>query len=758
MLEPLESHPADTAHLEEIAVQLDNLATRAVDQERVRQHTFDPAVDSWEGMAAPELRNADDGLRQRIWGASGGAAWGAVPLRYWAAQVTSFNSIARSLAFNLEEHVGGSNRRETPEEIEAWQAARAQARERWHEAYNTYIEEGGAAAAAMYEQGPTGRNVSLAHEAGVLTVSPAMAVLTATWHERQMLWEAGNAADLVQRIIDAGPNASREDLAALDELLAAYGADPAFAYYFLTEVGPERLLELTGEIALIPTWQASVVDGGSFTVSPEFASLVGSIQTSLGAVLAVATQRRGTGGEYPGGWAPYEPSRYELPPEWMAELMAAGRQQIDIGSSDVGYAPYGYQMLGVLLRSPEADFGTEFLSTVGGDMLDFELEHGGSDIWWDGFTDGRPPGFDHRLNWTGFAPGADAAGRDIAGMDPIGGLMVALAENPDAGRAFFTGTPSASLDGERVSRVDYLLTDRDWIADLPTGPDYAEAHRDYISPGQLALGQALEAATTQRYDRQSEWIVAEIVTSVGQEARGQTFGNTDLIPPPLRSSMANIAAFWIGDLNDAVYGDQRSSMHDVAMDHMDARFFLADIGKDSEARWTVWGAQLAHTADEYDRALADGNPDGVRSVSLRSAAVMSVLDYGVIVDSRQEIYDARDQGDNPIVGIVQRGAMTYIQAQAPGVGTALSISGIPDAIAGQVNGWLAADVPSNGDHNEMVTKLRGTSQLALSGTFEMVAAEYDLSEGTYDDLRDDAFNAYANVDSDRDLQDLDPSE
>lgn len=743
---PFDTHSADPGELEEVAARLTNLAVQAIDQDAVTQRAFDPALDNWQGVATSELRSASTGVRNTVWEASGGVAWGAVPLRYWAAQITTFNSIARSLAFNLEENAGGNPRR-TEEEIADWEAARRAARQQWWDAYNRYVEEGRTATAAMFIEGPTGENVARAAEVGAIVSSPAYDVLSAPWHARHMDYEAGRAADLAREIAEAGPDASAEDLARLDEILLAHAGDPAFAYYFLRDLGPRGLLDLVGEIGVLPT-QGRPEDG---PVSAELATLAGSIQTSLGVALAVATTRRGQ--DRVSG---YQAGRYELLDTWQQELLEQGRRRIPVGDPRLNFSPFGYQMLGVLLRSEEADFDPYVLDQIGTDMLEFEVEQGGSEVWDRPWFESASPTLDFRLNWTGFAPGADETlppSTEIAGYDPVSGLMVALEHDPEAGRRFFAGH-DIEFDGTELSRVDYLLTEREWPDDRPHGVAYRE-DGDYVSPGLFSLGAALENATTEGYDGSSRRIVGLIIEAVGNEARSGVVSETDLIPPQLRTRMGTIAAFWIGDLNQAALGGHENELFDKT----DTLRFLADVGKDGTARYTVFGAAMAHAGWGFDQAMADGDLGGAEAVAQGSAVVLRAVDYGFTLNSRHEIFEWQGRGPNPIVGIVERGVMTYVSAQAPVVGQALQIAGIPNAVTNQVNGWLDGDGPSVAEHNFNVGELMGDSDAALTEAFRSAAEARGISldreenADTWARVR----AMYGSEDIDGRIQDLNPN-
>ena len=91
-MEPFDRHSADPEVLESTAAELTRLASRALDERETTQRAFDPAVDNWAGVAAPELRAAGEGALRPAFIASSAVAWASVPLRYWATKVSGFNA------------------------------------------------------------------------------------------------------------------------------------------------------------------------------------------------------------------------------------------------------------------------------------------------------------------------------------------------------------------------------------------------------------------------------------------------------------------------------------------------------------------------------------------------------------------------------------------------------------------------------------------------------------------------------------------
>lgn len=631
-LAPFDDHPASLSELDELAGRFVRLADRGVDQDAVTAQRASLAEAHWDGLAAPELRSAPQPVRNQAQEAVGALAWVSGPLWYWRDQIQRFNSrvsqiqnarvSARSDNWGLADDA-------TDEEVASARADfEREQRDRWWEAYRTYIEDGSTTAAAMLREGPTEQHLALLRDSGVwrdhTTAAGSVAVFMPTWHGVAMERLADELSELVTRINDPTYRPTEEELERLDEMLEKYGDDEAFAYYFLTEIGPEGLLQLTGNLALMqPHDLYEEFDG-------DLAALVGSIQAGLGVALATATTRRGAEPAYPG--MSYRPGQYELPSDWRVDLLLAGRQQQYLtmpypGAAEITMSPYGYQLLGVLLQSPEAEFDTSFLTLVGGDMLDFERDGGwsmqgeGLPIWHDvqGVWSINPL----KLNWIEGGQGND-------GYDPVVGLLSALERNPDAAREFFTSQVlyDGSVEGGRLPRLDYLLTDRVWIPDTHERVDSI--------PGLELLGDVLVNATTEDPDQRSHRIVESIIyelatdeqaygypndpTGQGRKEGEQadTFRDLDLIPPELRGSMADITTYYVDDmffnLIDNAPPEGMPADWDVRADPRHTQMFLADLGKDPESRDQVATAAALYANLAYDYYLS---PEGAPTVDER---------------------------------------------------------------------------------------------------------------------------------------------
>jgi hypothetical protein len=657
---PFEKHPADPGAIEAEAGRLERLAARALDLEAVTSTAFRPAEANWDGMCAEELRSAPQPVRQAAQETSSALAWSATPLRYWAKEVTAFDTevarIVADLAEQARDDYGVRGEDGKPPSSGAIARARAEAeaaaRAQWWKAYETYVVSGSTTAAGMLRDGPTEANLKAARDVGALPSAPgAFTAFTALWHRGNMEAAAKRATELANKIKDGSYLPTDAELAELRDLLKQYASDEVFAHRFLTGLGPRGLLELTGTLA---TYQLDRPgkDEDDYLFDRGLAETVASLQTSLGVALATATRSRGTDtGPHGRG---YVPGPNELSEQWLVDLMVAGRSTMGIGdpNSPARYLEnvHGYQMLGVLLHN--GDYDRRFLSLVGGDMVDFEHDSGkNSDLWVDDIR-----GDSIRFDWT---HGHDD-NKVPAGYDPIIGLMDALERNPEAAKDMFLGVTTYTSDGPdggRLPRLDYLLTDRNWQPDVTGGPGWfgelMEHGKEYTNPALDKLGVVLEHATTDHPDpgarRLAEAIVYEV--NVDEQAKGydngvdphdggrtREFKDNDLIHPELRDSMANIMSAYIFDVNRGI-DDAHAGPPGLGaeFDQTQLTRFLADLGKDETAHATVSRAEAAYALGVYDEILSgrmdphddmDGHLRSMTNVSQRYGQVMGALDFG----------------------------------------------------------------------------------------------------------------------------------
>lgn len=165
-MQPFERHQADLGALEACASQLVDQAAEAMENGDLTRQAYQPAVENWDGMGAPELRDAVTPLQDDCQGASHALAWAGVVARYWAGQVQTFNAAVD--AIDQGPHYGAIGANGEPPSDGAVEAARSAARQRWWEVHDLYILEGGNRVEAMLRDGPTQEHVSEVRAAGVL--------------------------------------------------------------------------------------------------------------------------------------------------------------------------------------------------------------------------------------------------------------------------------------------------------------------------------------------------------------------------------------------------------------------------------------------------------------------------------------------------------------------------------------------------------------------------------------------------------------
>ncbi|WP_203741210.1 hypothetical protein [Actinoplanes cyaneus] len=641
---PFDRHSANTGQIEARAVDFERLAGKALDLRTVTDKAFQPAEADWDGMCAEELKAAPEPVRRAAQETSSALAWAAAPLRYWEGRVTAFNAAVDRISGTLDGGAkdnygakGVDGKPPTEQQVaDARSTALADARQKWWTAYNTDIVDGAGTAAAMFRDGPTEANLKAARAAGALPATPGVfAVFPAYWHQVNMEAAGRRADELAKKFIDPYYQPTAAELEELRKLVQDYGKDKAFAYTLLTALGPKGLLELNGKLALYNLDTPGATDEHTPLFDEKGATLIRDLQLGLGIVLATATTSTGTR-TGPRGEG-YTPGKYELSGQWVTDLIAAGRSKIKIGSPDsplTNVDLFGYQLLGPLLRS--GGYDTPFLTRIGSDMIDFEIAQGKNSALW---TTNR--GDNVRLDWT---QGHD---KSPAGYDPMTGLMTALYFNPEATRDILTGSVlyDGTTEGGRLTRLDYLLTDREWDPknDVPFGAEWRyeiDAHGgDYKSQGLELFGAALENATTDKDGDRAEQrrIVESIIFETNIDEDGHSKIGADIIHPEIRDSMANIVKSYIFDVNRNL-SDSYSGIPDGALNVKKADLvrFLIDIGKDEGAHKTVSDAEAVFAGTEYAKALqnpeiaGDHKLEALNNISDDYGHVLGALDLGAV--------------------------------------------------------------------------------------------------------------------------------
>ncbi|MFI5496160.1 hypothetical protein [Actinoplanes sp. NPDC051859] len=507
------------------------------------------------------------------------------------------------------------------------------------------------------------------------------------------------AEELAQKLKDPNYQPTAAELDELRDLVTLYGKNKAFAFELLDMLGPQGLLQLNGTLA---TYQLDFVgkEEDGFLFDRDTADMVRDLQLGLGVMLDTATEPSGTRTGPRGDM--YVPGQYELPSQWVADLMVAGRSKMDIGdpSSPRRYVEdvYGYQLLGPLLH--HGDFDPKFISMVGGDMIDFEMQQGKNSALW---TEMRSE--DLRLDWT---QGHDD-NTTPAGYDPVNALMDGLSHNGAGTQDLLTNTRTFggdSPEGGRLPRLDYLLTDRNWDpkADIPGGPAWTtelmQHGGDYKNGALENFGKALEHATTDHPGEDARRLVEAIVyeTNVDEQAKGYAngerppgegekgskttdFTKSDLIKPELRDSMGNIMAAYISDVNANLSPGQTVVSGQISVDQTHLTRFIADLGKDEGAHRSVATAEAIYAAGMYDHVLSgrqnpnddlDANLRSMENISHNYGSVLGALDLGAAAAQHatsadlDEKYNKDIENRYKIIGPLVEGAVGAATAKVPG--------------------------------------------------------------------------------------------
>ncbi len=258
-----------------------------------------------------------------------------------------------------------------------------------------------------------------------------------------------------QRLEDDGRQAAEHLLASRGDVSPDLAAEiarqmnnPYFAHGFAADLDPQRLS------SLLTTYDNLQTNDPDLSAQ-ERTRRQDALVTALGTMIGTAT--RGTGElALPAGFAT----------RWSSAMTATTWMEDADGSAMPGQA----QRLALLME--QGVWGTDFLSSVGADLYDYERSHDGDPVW-------QP-----KLGAT-YVTGPDGLPR----VDVMVSLMEALSHNPEASQRFFEGGGTGTLEvgGHRVQvseRMRYLIQDRGW-----------DGMTDPTNGGNL--GDALKAATTE---------------------------------------------------------------------------------------------------------------------------------------------------------------------------------------------------------------------------------------------------------------------
>ncbi|MEE1737673.1 hypothetical protein PUR49_14360 [Streptomyces sp. BE147] len=387
------------------------------------------------------------------------------------------------------------------------------------------------------------------------------------------------AALLKQATGEGGTARNVEALRKLEEVIDDNRDDPEFATGFYRKLGAEGTLEAYTRMSLDST---SLGPAGQ-----DRAAMVRNIQSDMGSMLGLAT-------------TPSVPNHLDA--TWTTQLMKAGRKEIDVSSFAGNAKVYGYQALGSLLR--EGTYDKQFLTSVGRDMIAMDKKN--PQIW-----SGSLP-YDQKMSLNLGSEG----GR---GFNPITGLMEALSNNPGASSELFNENMRDDTDKDGIvtladketegkkaqSVVDYMLDKK------PTADWYDTAVGGESTPGQTAIGSALEAAVTGRvpgdddappvrHTKDMSQVMEKVVEKIGTNPELVSAKAGD--PPGPLSALAPrfgaMAAEYMPDLQataENAAGQIKPFGVPAEFDKALMARFLGSVGQDPQAYGAISHAQQAYT-------------------------------------------------------------------------------------------------------------------------------------------------------------------
>ncbi|MFF8504231.1 hypothetical protein ACF07L_26790 [Streptomyces anulatus] len=440
--------------------------------------------------------------------------------------------------------------------------------------------------------------------------------------------EADRAAGLAAK----GRDLTHTELQALNELLRDNGKSPEFATAFYEKLGPEKSLAFFGQLAT-DTHDYAKVDKTRLADVQE-------LQRNLGLNLATASHDKA------------------FSTEWGPELRKLGTQQIPLSKYDNSGGPYGYQLLGGIMRY--GNYDAKFLNPIAEHVAQLHQQD--------------PYRFAGNKQVNGFLENPyNPSGKNGAGYDPTTAMLEALGNSPDAAKKFFTDEPTAynedgtvnhgatadlgKKDDEAIGNYLDFFGNEKWESfpdSNSTDPDKLKPTLQYMPD---ALGHALEAATlgypagdpdaSVKRDADNAAVMQQVMEKYGADAGLLKHQEG------LADSMGVMGAGYIDDINWALNKNEPGSIfapgegQEGRLDFADtedrngrsiARGFLSALGQHPDAYATVSTAEEVYTRSVLE---AQVGPDGKIDQGAARAAVHTGSEIqGMLDQSRADQVEA----------------------------------------------------------------------------------------------------------------------
>ncbi|MGF1430017.1 hypothetical protein [Kitasatospora sp. LaBMicrA B282] len=409
--------------------------------------------------------------------------------------------------------------------------------------------------------------------------------------------KADQAATQAASLAAQGDKLTDAQLAQLDALLKAHANDPTFTTEFYNKLGPQETLKFWGQLS----------ERSTVTDQPDQARLdiLKDMQGQLGTSLASATNTQ--------TWP-------HLSDQWEAQLRAAGAQQIQLtdgGPAGLGPRPYGYQILGSILRTGTYD--PHFLNPIADDVT--QLTRKNPYMWSQAAPE--PSRFDVRLNFLG----------NGSGFNPMTGVLEGLGHSPAAATQYFQNADNLSF-----------LTDGNKNPLLPDSGNWnMDGRRASMGDEPTALGHALQAATTgMAWDAPNGTQIPPHTdaTNAVMKQVVNTFGsNPSLLQgnyAGLNGSLAHVTASYIGDVDQAANfpsGDKLTTFGtplNLGQDptaQANTIHLLDSLGRDPNAYGVLVQAQNGYTAGQLHNTVGQPGPlnDNLNRVAEQGSKISGIL-------------------------------------------------------------------------------------------------------------------------------------
>ncbi|MFF7332960.1 hypothetical protein [Streptomyces sp. NPDC008150] len=387
-----------------------------------------------------------------------------------------------------------------------------------------------------------------------------------------------------------------------------------------------------------------------------------------------------------------------LPASWGTEFRRLGTQPIRWEQGQMS-APYGYQVLGGLLRY--GNYDARFLDPIAEHITQLHQKEPYF------FLANKPGGSEDIY---GFNP----SGKLGTGNDPLNSVLEALGHSPEASEKFFTGTPTAYNEDGTINpkgKLDFdsyldVFTDDDFEWTVNTNDNSILADEDKMTAalnfGPQALGHALESATTgQPYDSDRpalehtearSKLVGEIVDKFGDEPglllHNENGDLKDEETGPLyamRGSLGNITAEYMGDFQRAMYGQGEdgdifpTSGAAAGLDPGRAQRFLGAVGQDPDAYAAITASQQTYTSQAVDNVIngpgSDASLDGRVANAVAPGAAMAGIMSDARADAVYEYHSAKDTEFNESAANTQKWVNRFLGLGIEQVGEKVPVAG-----------------------------------------------------------------------------------